>query len=101
MSSRSRLGSLKGCSGVDHVAELRGILRRHNDLYYRASQPEIADFEYDALKAELAELRADKRRLDWLADKDNKIGNVSLPTAIVERTLMLRDSIDLAMQMTN
>ena len=45
---------------------------------------------------ELASLKA-----DWLADKDNKIGNVSLPTAIVERTLMLRDSIDLAMQMTN
>ena len=70
---------------------------------YQASYRKIMGLQEElaALKAELAELRADKARLDWLADKDNKIGNVSLPTAIVERTLMLRDSIDLAMQMTN
>ncbi len=41
---------------ANRIAELRGILLRHNDLYYRSSQPEIADVEYDALKAELAGL---------------------------------------------
>lgn len=48
---------------------------------------------------ELNDLRKDKLRLDWLADINNKIGNVSLPRAIVERNLSsLRDGIDEAMR---
>ena len=47
---------------------------------------------------ELAELLKDKARLDWLADVDNTVGNVLLPTDIVERNLCsLRDAIDEAM----
>lgn len=42
----------------------------------------------------------DTMRLDWLADKHNKIGSVILPTECVERHLdSLRDAIDAAMQM--
>lgn len=49
-------------------------------------------------EAELKELLKDKARLDWLADVDNTIGNVILPTDIVERNLgSLRDGIDEAM----
>ena len=49
---------------------------------------------------ELNDLRKDKLRLDWLADVNNKIGNVSLPIAIVERNLSsLRDGIDEAMRL--
>lgn len=49
-------------------------------------------------EAELQELLKDKARLDWLADVDNAIGNVQLPTYIVERNLgSLRDAIDAAM----
>lgn len=70
----------------------------------RDDWPEVcndAEAKIESLKAELAELRKDKARLDWLGDRENKIGNVTLPDAIVERTLMLRDSIDLAMQIPN
>ena len=52
---------------------------------------EISRRRYDALMA-------DQRRLDWLSDRDNPIGNVMLPTAIVARHLdNLRDAIDEAM----
>ncbi len=38
--------------------ELQAELRRHSELYYTASAPEIADAEYDALYRELVELEA-------------------------------------------
>lgn len=41
----------------------------------------------------------DAVRLDWLADKHNKIGSVLLPRECVEKHLdSLRDAIDAAMQ---
>nr|WP_101128274.1 hypothetical protein [Neisseria meningitidis] len=42
----------------------------------------------------------DTVRLDWLADRDQHIGNVQLPTECVEQHLdSMRDAIDAAMQM--
>lgn len=42
----------------------------------------------------------DTVRLDWLADKHNKIGSVLLPRECVEKHLdSLRDAIDAAMQL--
>lgn len=38
------------------IAELRAQVVRHDELYYRKAKPEISDFDYDALKRELAEL---------------------------------------------
>ncbi len=38
------------------IDELRGRVAHHDALYYRRAVPEIGDFEYDALKRELAEL---------------------------------------------
>jgi hypothetical protein len=50
---------------------------------------------------EIERLRADKARLDWLADKDNTIGQVLLPYACVEANLhSLRAAIDAAMATT-
>lgn len=50
------------------------------------------------LERENNALRADAARLDWLADKDNEIGNVLLPTHCVTANLgSLRDAIDMAM----
>ncbi len=51
-------------------------------------------------EAELQELLKDKARLDWLADVNNRFGNVQLPREIVERNLgSLRDAIDDAMKL--
>jgi DNA ligase (NAD+) len=40
------------------IAELRASVARHEELYRKHARPEIADFEFDALKRELAELEA-------------------------------------------
>src|ERR1041384_7755437 len=40
----------------ERIAELRALVARHDELYYRNAKPEISDFDYDALKRELAEL---------------------------------------------
>ena len=38
---------------VARINELRREIARHDDLYFRLNAPEISDFEYDQLKAEL------------------------------------------------
>ncbi len=38
------------------IAELRAEVARHDELYHRHAKPEIGDFDYDTLKAELARL---------------------------------------------
>ncbi|MET0262127.1 MAG: NAD-dependent DNA ligase LigA [Rariglobus sp.] len=40
------------------IAQLRAELVRHDERYYREAKPEITDFDYDALKRQLAELEA-------------------------------------------
>ena len=50
------------------------------------------------LKIERNNAIADSKRLDWLADPANTIGNVLLPNDCVEQNLLsLRDAIDAAM----
>lgn len=45
------------------------------------------------------EARKDTVRIDWLADPDNAIGTVQLPTAcVLENLHSLRDAIDAAMK---
>lgn len=42
---------------------------------------------------------SDTKRLDWLADVENKIGNVQLPRqAVINNLASLRDAIDEAME---
>ena len=51
-----------------------------------------------AAAAHLQRAEQDSKRIDWLADKSNTIGNVHLPTECVERNLhSLRAAIDDAM----
>ncbi|MDR1435058.1 MAG: NAD-dependent DNA ligase LigA [Puniceicoccales bacterium] len=40
------------------ILQLSAEIDRHDRLYYRDSQPEISDFEYDCLKAELLRLES-------------------------------------------
>lgn len=58
----------------------------------------VSDF-YDADEFEIIK-HEDTVRLDWLADKHNKIGSVLLPRECVEKHIdSLRDAIDAAMQL--
>jgi hypothetical protein len=55
--------------------------------------------ELRRLRAENEALRGDKELLDWLADPENEVGNVQLPTKCVMDNLgSLRDAIRQAMQ---
>lgn len=61
--------------------------------------PGVRMRQISALCDEVERLRADELRLDWLADKNNAIGNVQLPTACVQANLhCLRGAIDMAMR---
>lgn len=56
--------------------------------------------QYQQQQDEIESLQGDARRLDWLADPDNRIGNVQLPRACVEANLTsLRGAIDAAMKL--
>ncbi len=55
---------------------------------------------YD-LEIEIAKLNRDKKRLDWLSDVTNIIGNVQLPTeCVINNPHSLRSAIDEAMTLT-
>ena len=59
----------------------------------------VSDF-YDAEEFNLIP-HPDTVRLDWLADKHNKIGSVLLPRESVEKHLdNMRDAIDAAMKLS-
>src|SRR5690606_41300002 len=43
---------------AERIAELRDLIRHHEERYYLHSDPEITDAEFDALMRELVELEA-------------------------------------------
>ena len=47
---------MTGEDAQDRIVALRTKIAHHDELYYRRARPEIGDFDYDALKRELAEL---------------------------------------------
>ncbi len=53
---------------INRVNKLREELNKHNHLYYVRAQPEILDFEYDALLRELEEL---EKKHPELADENS------------------------------
>ena len=69
-----------------------GLTRKRNRQRVAGLMLRCADWMADA--------EADARRLDWLADPTNAVGNVQLPRACVERNLhSLRAAIDDAMKL--
>lgn len=71
----------------------------HGTLLEQLMNPNIAKSEREwAASEEIARLRKDEKRLDWLADKENQIGNIQLPAECVTRNPhSLRAAIDDAM----
>ncbi len=47
---------MNSAEAATKIVRLRQELARHDDLYYRQANPEISDYEYDALKSELSSL---------------------------------------------
>lgn len=57
------------------IAELRGEVARHDELYYRRAEPEITDFRYDQLKRELAELEVEFPQFSDSDSPTQKVGD--------------------------
>jgi hypothetical protein len=64
--------------------------------------PAVRMHEITELCDEIDRLMADARRLDWLSDRNNVMGNVQLPIACVEANrTSLRGAIDAAMALSS
>lgn len=59
----------------DRIEQLRSELVRHDERYYREAKPEIGDFEYDALKKELASLEAQFPELALVESPTQRVGD--------------------------
>ena len=57
------------------IAQLRVELAAHDERYYREAKPEIGDFEYDALKKELAGLEAQFPELAASESPTQRVGD--------------------------
>lgn len=87
---------LTGSPDQTAIAELVERLRDSSSI--AAYIPAFVRDELTAAAAALEVLAHDARRLDWLADRDNALGAVQLPTACIESNLdSLRRAIDAAM----
>jgi DNA ligase (NAD+) len=65
-----------GRGTIERIAKLRAEIRRHDQLYYVESRPEIADAEYDELFRELKEL---EQRHPELVTPDSPTQRVGAP----------------------
>ena len=89
------------------ATEIRGALAAKLTCWHRLTGHEAGQLvhlhlaqnaELDARQARIDVLQKDADRLDWLADTNNLVGNVQLPTSCVEQNLhSLRAAIDAAM----
>jgi DNA ligase (NAD+) len=61
------------------VEELRRAIRRHDLLYYVRSAPEISDYEYDRLFAELVRLEAEHPELAISTSPTRRVGGEPVP----------------------
>lgn len=84
-----------GCYPTEPTKEQYLIAEVEGDRY--VPMIELAE-TLRLIRAAKLEGRADAARLDWLADPENTVGKVLLPTASVHANLhSLRDEIDAAM----
>jgi hypothetical protein len=75
-----------------------GIKKASTHGHYELEAIDDITTELRRLRAENEALRGDKELLDWLADPENEVGNVQLPTkCVMENMGSLRDAIRQAM----
>ena len=75
-----------------------GIKKASTHGHYELEAIDDITTELRRLRAENEALRGDKELLDWLADPENEVGNVQLPTkCVLENMGSLRDAIRQAM----
>ena len=55
------------------LSELRKILRRHDELYYKEAKPEISDQEYDRLSREFDKLISELDPLGLFSEEENEV----------------------------
>jgi len=58
------------------IESLRAEIARSDELYYRETQPEISDSEYDALKRELEGLEKQYPELSSADSPTNRVGTI-------------------------
>lgn len=81
-------------------ADHPGGLTRTIGGYHLAMTNDVFDPDADSYEwhPDIQAARADSKRLDWLANPDNPLGNVTLPAgAVLENVESLRAAIDAAM----
>ena len=61
----------------NRIDELRRKIRRASELYYNQDAPEISDYEYDAMFAELKQLEADYPQLDDASSPTHNVGGTA------------------------
>ncbi len=66
---------MESADAQKRIGELRASIAHHDELYYRRAQPEIADFDYDTLKRELAELEAKWPEFAATSSPSAKVGD--------------------------
>ncbi|MDQ8188305.1 NAD-dependent DNA ligase LigA [Pelagicoccus sp. SDUM812002] len=81
-------------SDLQKIEKLRAEVRRHDELYYRQATQEISDFEYDALKRELADLEAVNPELPLAASPTVSVGDDRVDGFASYRHLLPMQSLD-------
>jgi DNA ligase (NAD+) len=76
------------------IEELRAIVARHAELYYRQAQPEIADREYDLLERELADLETQFPQFAIKASPTARVGDDRLEGFTTYRHRLPMQSLD-------
>lgn len=76
------------------IKALREQVARHDELYYRNAKPEITDFEYDALKRELAELEGKFPEFATSESPTAKVGDDRLAEFVQYRHRQRMQSLD-------
>jgi DNA ligase (NAD+) len=82
---------------VARVNGLRREIARHDDLYFRLAAPEISDYEYDQLKAELLALEAKYPELEYDESPVAPVGDDRTGIFATHRHLEPMLSLDKAM----